>query len=1173
MATRLVLLPYVQDWDGATLTVRLLLIPRGNPLDPLDTGAPSFPDANLVLDMHIVAGLDTMPTLGGAPTFSVPEPVIATATPLFNALATQFPIDPTPPTPVTRPPGTAIKKHLPTTYQNAVGYTPGRTPLVFTDDTYSCALQSPPPKPYVKLVPPTTIAWGKVVAALLRQPKLSEGAGLVRTLAVAVDPATLKSGGWFYATLASTSDGAGLLATPDGLKVYTARIPPLSAARSIFTPVMFPVAAAALPGPYDELFAEVDDYDDGFAKAVHCAQPQQLDPLQEVPDGTRPVKELGIRLGWDDEQVTIWLNRQIDPAAETLDAPMGVQGYRVDVRETGTIAWHSLTRASGPVKVNTVDLGTFDGELGVETHPVQLHGKKTGDYWLPTYFNAWTGPSLVTLDTDRARLSGAPIPAGAARVTGTTPDIPLRYGTTYDFRVRLMDHTGGGPTLNEQPTIPGPAPTATILFRRWIRPLALQLTDPPPPTPDPANPPTTLTLSRPLLHHPAVVCTGAYADPIGDLLADMNTANTERREVGLADPDVDRVLIVVEAQGLVQDPAASDGGFTPIYQTTRAFPATLNAPLTLQLDWADVTVVSTMTAPADGPILLPTARNVRLLLSALGRDDPHNDYFGADDVRHGPAKSVKLRKNSSDETNLFAPDLPTHRFAALFLQPDIPVDATVLFAQRAAGNPGQTPTDAPTRLATALQLRNDGLTLRSQPGRRIVFGAAPALRHVIGPDGASISFASSADLTRHWLVIIRLTLARDWSWDGLTHDGIVVQRGGTEVGRFGPGRNAGVDALTDPDRTGTDLVFIDAVDPKPSPGEFPDVLNLTYIVTANLVGNPNEDPPLTLAIRLPVTTPPAQRVQIVSAGIALSPYTPDPQYTQTQPRRRVLWLELNRPPHDPHDRYFGRVLRVTPDPILTDVLDQTAPETPEPPLPIDPELIRTIVENQSDDTAGLDAMQELIASDSPVHFGLPLPPGMDDTAPELFGFFTYELRAGHNSGTPDPATSVWSTAQGRFGAPLRVTGVQHPAPTLSCMALRNSTGITVSAPFALPVIDGRPVQPIPPQSEIWVLLYAQAEQIDGAARRNILLGRKRAPWSRDTFKQTRASNDYGTATFGDAQIRLALQALGFHDSAPLSVLAVELLPNGTHVADPLGAQLGTQRVLRTSPLTPVPTIC
>ena len=1164
MTTRLVLLPYVQAWDGGALQVRLLLIPRGNPLDPLTAGAPAFPDAELVLDVHVVPGLDTMPTLGGAPTVTITEPVVATATPLFTALAAQMPIDPAPPTPVTRPPGTAIKKHLPITYQDAVAYTPGRTALVYTDDTYSCARTSPPPSPYVKLVPPTTIPWGKVVAALLRQPKLSEGAGLVRRLSVGVDPKALADGGWIYVTLSPSSDGAPLLGTADGLKIYTAPIPALSAPRPIFTPVFFPVTAAPPAGPYDDLFAEVDDYNDGFAKAVHAAQPQQLDPLREEPDGSRPAKELGVRLGWDDEQVTIWLNRQIDPAAEPLDAPMGVQGYRVDVRETGTLGWHSLTHASGPVQVPPVDLGTFDGELGVETHPVQLHGQKTGDYWLPTYFTSWTGPSLVTLDTDTIRLAGGPDRSDANRVSGTTPDLPLRYGTSYDFRVRFMDHTGGGPGLTGVPAVPGPAPVASIRFRRWVRPLGLTVTDMPPPTPDPVNPPTTLTVTRPLLHHPAVVCTGAYADPIADLLADLPAGKAEGREVGLPDPDVDRVLVIVEAEGPVQDPLAMDGGFRPVYQTTRPFPADLHTALALDLVWVDVTDVSAMTAPASGPLPLPTARNVRLRLCALGKDDIHLAYFGADDVRRGPTTTVTVRKESADERSLWAPDLASSRFQALFLQPDTPVDTTVLFAQRASGAGGVRPSDAPSRLAAALGLRNDGLTLRSRPGRRVVFGCSPRLRHLIGPDNASVSFASSADLTQHWLVVLRLTLARDWTWDGLASDGVVVVRDGDEVGRFGPNRTVGVDALTEPVRSSTDLVFIDAVDAKPAPGAFPDVLHLHYTVTPTLVGSPVEDPPLTLAIRLPVATPPAQRVQVVSAGIAMSPYVRSDDYSSTLPRRRALWLELDRQPDDPNDRYFARVVRVAPDPILSAV-GEDVPDVAEPPLPVDPEPIRTIVPGQSEDESGLDAMQELLPSDSPVHFRLPLPPGTQDSAPEFFGFFTYELRVGHKQ--------VWSTAQGRFGVPLRVTGVQHPAPELSCMVLRNTTGITVSAPFALPVLNGRPAQPIPPRSEIWVLLYAQAEQVDGQDRRNVLLARKPARWSRQTFDLARASNEYGSATFGDAEIQLALEALGFHGDASLSVLGVELLPNGVRGSDPLGAELGTQRVLRTSPLTPVPAVC
>src|SRR5206468_8963303 len=138
--------------------------------------------------------------------------------------------------------------------------------------------------------------------------------------------------------------------------------------------------------------------------------------------------------------------------------------------------------------------------------------------------------------------------------------------------------------------------------------------------------------------------------------------------------------------------------------------------------------------------------------------------------------------------------------------------------------------------------------------------------------------------------------------------------------------------------------------------------------------------------------------------------------------------------------------------------------------------IRTIVPGQSDDRAGFTATQQLIPSDSPLHFMLPLPPGFPEDAPELFGFYTYEFRVGHNEG--------WSTAQGRFGAALRVTGVQHPAPALTCMAVRTTAGIVASAPYANPVQDGRSVRPLPPATEIYVMLYAQVHQSDGGDFRN-----------------------------------------------------------------------------------------
>jgi len=40
---------------------------------------------------------------------------------------------------------------------------------------------------------------------------------------------------------------------------------------------------------------------------------------------------------------------------------------------------------------------------------------------------------------------------------------------------------------------------------------------------------------------------------------------------------------------------------------------------------------------------------------------------------------------------------------------------------------------------------------------------------------------------------------------------------------------------------------------------------------------------------------------------------------------------------------------------------------------------------------------------------------------------------------------VWTQAQGRFGRQLRATGIQHPAPTLTCSVNRDPDKLYVSA--------------------------------------------------------------------------------------------------------------------------------
>lgn len=57
------------------------------------------------------------------------------------------------------------------------------------------------------------------------------------------------------------------------------------------------------------------------------------------------------------------------------------------------------------------------------------------------------------------------------------------------------------------------------------------------------------------------------------------------------------------------------------------------------------------------------------------------------------------------------------------------------------------------------------------------------------------------------------------------------------------------------------------------------------------------------------------------------------------------------------------------------------------------------------------------------------------------------------------------------------------------------------------------------------------------------------------------------------EITLLLASLTLDADTPLSCLAVETLPGGSAFPDPLGADLGQERLLRSSPLVPVPPIC
>ena len=340
-------------------------------------------------------------------------------------------------------------------------------------------------------------------------------------------------------------------------------------------------------------------------------------------------------------------------------------------------------------------------------------------------------------------------------------------------------------------------------------------------------------------------------------------------------------------------------------------------------------------------------------------------------------------------------------------------------------------------------------------GERFVFGCSRRIRHSLAPDHSSLTFAAKEDLVNHWIVALTFDLGRDWTWDNLQpvsfevfrekqfqSDAEVDDNGGKPLGDWEIIPTAPMQALQNPQRRHTTLIYLDAVEPKsqlmqathPTETRFPDIVKVEYQVRPRFKTAPtNEDPPANfrLHVDLPVTTTPAQVPRIASAGLALSKYERSDNYSSTEARRKYLWLEFQDPIRDPNDEYFIRFLGYSPDPMLSDNRLETFTPPEESPLPIDPELIRVMPPGATDDHAGLGAMVRLQQSgNSKVHYLVPLPAGMNNDSPELFGFFTYELRVGHSH--------IWCTAQGRWGRPLRTTGAQHPAPTLFCTCERTT---------------------------------------------------------------------------------------------------------------------------------------
>ncbi|HEY2468819.1 MAG TPA: hypothetical protein VGI45_13400 [Terracidiphilus sp.] len=1246
----------------STLDLRLLLLPLGDPTAALDAGWPAFAGTTFKLNACIIDSLASLPTNSAPIALQVPftaaPPVNAAA--LFtllknNLTAKGVTVNTNAPA---SPDGVRIKKSLPASYTSAFPFSQPRTNDLLVGDGFGCAIRGQ--KPNTDPTPPKpVIGWGQILSFALRQPVLAEALGLIYPFSVNVTAPLLKSGGWIYVTL-DTTPGANSYTAEwqaagnfDFLRRYAARIPAIAPTdeRTLFAAQLFPVVDVPA-GNYDDVQAEAEEYDDGFAKIIHCNQPASIDAATAQADQIAPGAEAGIQIGWDDEQLTVWCNRQLELLRFRLGAPfdannpeaaLGVQGYRVDVRHTVADAWQSLCLVTGALQFNggTVDAtGTTPlpapSELWIEPTPLRptpTAGPNTAEAWLPLYFAQWRGNSLVVHDDTTSKLTPGTKPMPGNFLQAFLSSVPvLRYGLDYEFRVRLADLTGGGPKSSDPSTNPALAPIGKCHFVRHIPPKSLVTSQTPVPAaitrgtflpavpsqvpvPDPTLAIQTITVQRPRLGYPEAIFAGVSPATFAGASLDALIADAiaNHTPLNVPDPDVDRFAITVEARMPAHDsgtagilPDTTDGLYRVVYRVEMSFNATAADPdptVTINLDYEDIHQISDLATftPAGTTITIPTARDIRIRLQALCQ--PRLNYYADAEPPLGLMTDFIVRKEASAESTLFPVDAVS-QVKALYLQPS---DNMVQL------------------LAQTLDLKVDNVVFTGMPGTRTVFACSQALRHTLASDYSSITFANQPEFLNHWIVALEFNLDRDWTWDGFAEPAFMIAPTGT-TGSPGTvsyphaiSQLALGDLTNPPDRSTVRIIFFDAVEPKPALGDPPAELNPQWNVTCNFPSAPQFVQLYTT--RLPITVPPAQTPRIAATGIALSAFQHDSTYSSTDPRQRFLWIEFDEPIADPGDAYFARVLASGPDPLLSvDLIPSPIPEPVPPPLPIDPELIRVISPGESDDAAGLDAMTQLIPADSHVkglHYLLPLPPGISSEALELFSFWTYEFRAGHkyDLGKDSGGTEHyrWSTAQGRFGAPLIVAGIQHPAPNLVCAVQHTPKAIFVSAPYATTVNNGtRFIDTYfgDPRTEIVVMLYAQVMQIDGESWRNILLThRVLVPQIPESIpgeffiRPTPRTRDLiGTTVFSEKQVESILAQLRLSKLTPLSVLAVELLPGDdlgksdsrnrgnlksselqaeyapTAVADftgndALGSDLGNRRILRTSPLTPVPAIC
>ena len=919
---------FPQGFDGTILKLNIVLIPRNqNPFNPFTTGLPAplasakaFADVIPKFEIRVVKGVDEWPISNATAANRKPEKLVVNVSEAVNkkallqAIAADFGVKinstATDTTSAIIAEDVSVHKYLPESYRDSFNFTSPRHKNAKTDDSYHCAIKKDTKKkPWAN---DDRLSWGQVFAHILRQPMLAKACGMIyeTVINIADHPDWYKKGCYIYADLVNADYAdiqTKLLDDPDGpfIKPYAARLPKLlvTKPRPVFAPLLFPVLYRKGPvdpeppkAPWDTIFAELNQYNDGFCKIVHAAQPVSSNLLSEKQDGAHPVKDAGIRLGWDDEQILIWYIRQLaqnpEEPGKRLDVPMGVFGYRIDVKEQGAAEWNSLNlvRSRQSYTIGAASLGNGENEeieLPYQVFPTQPDNNTSGPYWLPMYFTNWIGKSIVLKDSDavliykNAEATESAVDLTPRNVTSGNmfDEVPvaaaLRYGNTYEFRVRMMDLSGGGPEITFDSFNIAASPQATRNFKRYIAPGLCRIEKPSDlllvkteffneiivAGQSEFDPNPVLRIQRPVLNYPAVVFTGKYQDAGLDpvqLLIDSVDAQVGSKIPAIADPDVEVVEIQVEVETLRLDNLLSESGvenYITLYKTTRSFPGGFDEQLEIPVTFLDKNslnlgntidpfndaALSIAVIDGMGELPLPTARRIRVSCRAVcaGASPAYYGFINeADhdlDTRYGKKTQFWFYKESTVEDDLLIPKANVSNIKGVYLQPD-PVKVNEIKDIKVHYNLEATEKmpDMVQRLAQQLGVESRGLTLVGKKGERVVFGCNNKIRHHLAPDHSSITFSSKGDLENHWIGCIVYKLNRDWSWDAMQNVSFIIGRnkkfkhdsnaeteklphlGDIELKHYASFESLIADSFGVVDRNSTTLVFIDAIEPKTS---------------------------------------------------------------------------------------------------------------------------------------------------------------------------------------------------------------------------------------------------------------------------------------------------------------------------------------------------------------------